>query len=189
MSDRANRALWIVVGLVLAAAGGFGLLAHLGRIDFVSARDAVLSPRLLELWHRGDPWNLAVVAAVGLALTAAGLVLFAREFRRRGAARIDDLDHAGDRGRTVVRASGLIGGLERDVARANGITSASATITGRPDGPRVWLRIGLAPGATVEAARADVAAALRRLTDTSGLDPAAVDVTVLPTAKPAARVR
>lgn len=189
MTDRANRVLWIVVGLLLAAAGGFGILAHGGRLDFVSPDGAVLSPEVVALWRRADPWNLAAVIAVGLLLGVGGLILLGKEFRRRGTTRIDDLTHDGERGRTVVRASGLIGGLERDVARARGITSASAVITGHPDSSRVWLRLGLAPGATVEQAREDVAAALRRLADTSGLDPAAVDVTVLPTAKAAARVR
>lgn len=188
MTDGSNRALWIIIGFLLAAAGGFGILAHLGRLPFPAADEPLLSRRLTDLWQRGDPWNLAVVIAVGLLAAVLGLVLLRREFRRRGATRIDDLTHPGEHGSTVVRASGLIHGLERDVARGPGIGKVAATITGRAETPRVWLRVALAPGARLEPAREHVDAALRRLTTTSGLDPTAVDVTVLPTGKSAARV-
>lgn len=189
MTDGANRALWIIVGLVLAAVGGIGVLAHSGRLRFADPDSPVLPGSLVELWHRGDPWNLAVLIVVGLLLVVLGIVLFGREFRRRGTSRIEDLSLPGERGGTVVRAAALIGGLERDVARARGIVKASATITGRTDSPRVWLRVGLGPGATVARAREHVDGCLERFAATSGITPAAVDVTVLPTAKAVARVR
>ncbi|ADD43992.1 hypothetical protein [Stackebrandtia nassauensis] len=189
MTDGANRALWIIVGLVLAAVGGLGVAAHSGRLRFADPDDPLLSGAVIDLWHRGDPWNLAVVIVLGLLLVIVGIVLFGREFRRRGTSRIDDLSHPGERGDTVVRAAALINCLERDVATGRGIVKVSATITGHTDSPRVWLWVGLAPGATVTQAREHVDESLRRFTTTSGITPGSVDVTVLPTAKAQARVR
>ena len=70
MSDAANRVLWTLIGVLLLAVGIAIGLMHFGRMPGVSSDSVLLSDDLLDLWHRGDDWNVAVLVAVGAVVTA-----------------------------------------------------------------------------------------------------------------------
>ena len=191
MTDTANRLLWTVIGFLLLAVGAYGIVAHFGRIPGLPADTALLSPRLLELWRSGEPWIGYVVVAVGVLLVLVGLWLFGRQFRRRGAPSIPDLrlrERSAGGGTTVVRAGGLVRALERDLARATGVTGADAVLTGQAPRPDAWLRLDLAPEGSVDRLREHVNGCLERFETTSGMHPVTVDVTVRPSAAPPSRV-
>lgn len=181
--------MWILIGLVLVVLGGFGVLANQGRLSFLPKDETLLPSAVVDLWQRGDPWNIAIPIAVGIVLAVLGFVLFGKEFRRRSRRRMGDLTVSADPGRTVVRANGLTGALANDLSGAKSIVKAGVVLTGRTERPHVWLRIDLAPGARVLAAHEHVEAAMERFTTTSGITPAAIDVTVRPANRRPSRVR
>ena len=173
--DTVNRLLWGFIGLVLLAAGAFGVLASLGRIPPV-ARSAVLwDERLVPTGNRAA----ASAIAAGLLLAALGIGLILLELRRRRPRAMPDLVRADTApGRTRITAATLDHALATDLRSSPSVKRAGAYLSGDAREPAVALRLVVASDADLGALRGHVDAALRRFGTTAGLDPHIREVAV-----------
>ena len=188
--DSVNRALWIVLAVLLTAAGILGSVASLGGLPGAEPQTPLLSDALLRRWREyGDvaPWSLA---ALGVVLALLGAALVRSQLRRRGGPGLSDLtlDRGIDPGTTTVAAGALSGGLERDLATLPHVQRAGVRLIGEPERLRVQVRLQVRPWTDLETLGHAVDARLERFARTSGLQPDDVDVTVAVEANAAARV-
>jgi hypothetical protein len=173
--DTVNRVLGSIIGVVLAAAGTFGVLASLGRIPSI-ARDAPLwNERLVPTGNRAA----AIAIAAGLVLAALGIALIVLEVRRRRPRAMSDLVSADTApGRTRVTAATLDHALAIDLRSAPEVKRAAAYLSGDARDPAIALRLVVASDADLAALRGHVAGALLRFGTTAGLDPRIREVAV-----------
>lgn len=178
MTNAANRVLWTVVGLVLAAAGAAGVLASFDYLPGTDADAPLLSPALRERWREVEPWGLWGIGLLGLVLAVLGLILLIAELRRPGGPVLGELHLLPDRpGDTRVRGRVVRHGLERDLARDREIRTAAVTVTGAAPRPDLSIRLDLEPRADLATVRDYVTGALDRFSRTYGLQPRRLEVT------------
>jgi hypothetical protein len=91
-----NRALWIVVSLLLIALGTTGVLAHYGRLPGTDPDLPLLSPDTREQWNAWGDWAVAATVAAGAVLALLGLLLVRAQLRRRGRADMPNLEVRGE---------------------------------------------------------------------------------------------
>ena len=92
----ANRALWIVVSLLLMALGAAGVLAHYDRLPGTDSDLPLLSPDAREEWNAWGAWAVAATIAAGAVLALLGLLLVRAQLRRRGRADMPNLEVRGE---------------------------------------------------------------------------------------------
>ncbi|MDQ2728725.1 MAG: hypothetical protein M3Y91_12895 [Actinomycetota bacterium] len=161
--DRFNRALFVVVGLILAGAGGGGLLLAEGVIDGTSpgtlyarrAADASASPDLAA----------AIAMAVCLVVFLVGLRwAFAQLRPASEGERLATLTlSAGPRGRTTVAATTVARAAGADVTSQPGVASAKVRLRALKPQTRVTLSVELTLGADPDAVLGELEQALTRL--------------------------
>jgi hypothetical protein len=174
-----------LAGLVLLTAGIAGLLAGSGVLGAGAADGPVLPAWLAGAVARAPRVPVCLLAGLAaLLLMLSGWVLLARRGTRAAtppAPAFGDLDLTRPpAGRTVVRGPAVVGGLERDLARIDGVTAAMVGLSGDRDRPRLRAELAVEPGTEVAKVRADVHTALDRLTATTGLEPVAAEITFRP---------
>jgi hypothetical protein len=177
-----GRVTAALAGLVLLAAGVAGLLAGSGVLGEGAADGPVLPARLAGAVAAAPRVPVLLLAGLGaLLLVLSGWVLLARRGTRAApppAPAFGDLDLTRPpAGRTMVKGPAVVGGLERDLARIDGVTGAKVRLS---DGPRLRAELAVEPGVEVAKVRADVHTALDRLTATTGLEPVAAEITFRP---------
>ena len=189
MTNRGNRTLWTIVGLLLLAAGVAGVLAHYNRFFGVTLPSAVLSFGFLDWWRGLDPWGPIIVVAAGLVVALLGFWLLRAEMRTSGRRPLHDLrtdapdpradpaDEDAVGGRTTVRADALVRALRNDLARQRGIRGAKVAIGGSATVPKLAVRLDLPPDAQITQVRETFDEAVARFTTTSGLRPTSTEVT------------
>jgi hypothetical protein len=130
MSDRRDRAIVAVVGLLLLVGGG--LAACLGAGVFGTARSDryVFDPTVARWWDEGGWGSFAVVTAIGVVAVALGAFLaLAQLHRNDGRQRTPTVTFApsdGARCETTLRWAALSHNLETDLeAPAANVTSDS----------------------------------------------------------------
>src|SRR5687768_11810440 len=110
--DRRNRIRFVLLGLLLLAAGVVGLLAESSVVGAPAAGSPVLPDWLVARWDRYNPWNLVAVGIAALLLAWYGWRLVRAQLRRGGGqAEMGDLEYRAaepgrqdpNRGRTTVR--------------------------------------------------------------------------------------
>ncbi|GAA1742351.1 hypothetical protein [Luedemannella helvata] len=99
-----NRALWIVVSLLLIGLGVLGVLAHYGRLPGTDPSLPLLSPDVRDWWNSWDVWATVAAVAVGLILAVLGVMLMRAQLRRRGRADMPDLKMPAERGALATTA-------------------------------------------------------------------------------------
>jgi hypothetical protein len=195
MMNTGNRVLWTLIGLLLTAAGVFGVLVSLDRIPGTYPQTRVLSPQLLEQWRRWEGWATAGVVVLGVLAAVLGLLLLRVQLRKRGRRHLADLtfgqrsayrpgarppqaaeESGPPAGVTQVRYRAVAHSLERDLQAQAGVQRANVMICGRADRPEVLLDLTAPAGADLVALRGTVGAALERFSATTGLTPASVHV-------------
>ncbi len=186
MTNAANRTLWMVLGLLLTAAGVAGILAHYNRFFGVTLPPAVLWPAFLDRWRGLDPWGPVIAVAAGVVVALLGLWLLRAQLRTTGQRPLHDLRTDGVTGeapeeavggRTTVRADALVRALRNDLARQRGIRAAKVAIGGPASVPRLAVRLDLPPDTHLTQIHETVDAAVARFTTTSGLRPTRTEVT------------
>lgn len=161
--DRFNRGLFVVIGVILAAAGAGGLLLGEGAVHGTSpaalyarrAADAASSPDLaagiamaicLVLFLLGLRWAFAQLRPVTDRERLATLTL-----------------SAGPRGRTTLAATGVARAAAADITGRPGVTSAKVRLRALRPETRVTMSVELALGADPDAVLDQLQAALTRL--------------------------
>ncbi|GAA1803019.1 hypothetical protein GCM10009682_26090 [Luedemannella flava] len=92
-----NRALWIVMSLLLIGLGTVGVLAHYGRLPGTDPDLPLLSPNARERWTSWGTWAMVATIVAGLVLAVLGVVLMRAQLRRRGRADMPDLELRAER--------------------------------------------------------------------------------------------
>lgn len=180
--NTANRALWLVVGLILLAVGVLGTLASLGRLG-VDRDMPVLAPAAISRWRDWGGSAPAVTIAAGLVVALLGLLLLQAQLRRHGGPDLPDLlvapeAPAPEPGRTVVAATALDQALSRDLQAHRRVRRAAVHLIGKPQRPELRVRLAVTPDADLAELRTHLDHALLRLASTSGLRPDRGEVVV-----------
>jgi multisubunit Na+/H+ antiporter MnhC subunit len=186
MIDRRNRALWILISLLLLAVGAGGLLVGYGVFGDQRAASPLLPAQVAQpVEDLSRVVVLAAVVVIGLLLTVLGWRL-ARAQLRRGGGRTDlgDLElqpivHEGMRptGQTVVRGPAIAKTMEHDLQRVRGVKRALVGLYGSSRELELRTQIDVDDTADLGRVRAGVRECLDRLTTTTGLHPKSLDVT------------
>ncbi|HEY3503001.1 MAG TPA: hypothetical protein VGN37_09505 [Actinocatenispora sp.] len=196
--DRVNRALFVVLAVLLVLAGAAGTLAALGRLPRVDNAKHLLPHAVRDRWHDWGTAAWLVLAAAGLVVAVLGFLLVRAQLLPRLGRPMPDLlltDPVADRtddtppGRTRVRAAALVHGIERDLARHPKVRRVSVGLGGDAADPRVHARLELASGADIAHLQSYVSESLSRFATTTGLDPTAVRVVLTLTDRDHHRVR
>jgi hypothetical protein len=160
---RLNRALLALVGLVLLAAGTFGLLVGLGALDGLLPGLDPTKPLIASGTHTGlwAPYT-AIVAAVIIGLLCLRWLL--AQVLRRPPASTWQLHADPARGFTRLPADAAADGLAADIETYPGVHTASADLTGTREHPTLQLAVTTEEGTSITALRDRIAAhALPRL--------------------------
>ena len=176
--NAANRALWIVIGLLLLGVGAAGALASLDLMPGIDANSSVLPVSLNARWRDWGFWAPAASIAIGLAIAGIGVLLLWGQLRRRGGSAMPDIDVPDGRGHTRIASGTLARALSTDLSRDRDIADARVRLTGTPDQPKLLLRLLVSPGADLRRLRGFVEGALARFNATAGIDPQVADVEV-----------
>lgn len=193
-----NRALFIAVAVLLVAIGAAGTLASIGRLPRVDPSTSLLPPGVRNQW---DDWGTAawlVLAAAGLVVAALAFLLIRAQLLPRAGEPLADLLHTGPApdqtdsrapGRTRVRTTALVHGIQRDLTRHPKVRRASVHLGGNETDPHLQARLDLGDRCDIGQLQSYLTESLARFTTTSGLDPTVVHVLLVPTKRARARVR
>lgn len=151
--DAANRTVFTILGVILVAAGGYGLARSFGAFGDTQADESLLTGRLTGNVSRIDDWFWPLVALAFLLLA----YLFWRWLRAQlspspSVSEID-LTRDSEEGRTRLTASGATEALTEDIRSDPAVRSASARI--REDGrsPEVDVKLEVAENFDIDAVR------------------------------------
>lgn len=182
MSDRRNRRILVVIGLLLAAGGVLACCLGAGVFGTARSDRDVFDPTLVRWWTEGGWMSFATVVAIGAVLAVIGIVLMAAQLRRNdGRSRVGDFAYPGadgDRGETSIRAAALSSGLEADLERIPDVQQALVGLFGAY--PNVEMRAVLDVGddADLDGLPGQVQRALDTLATTARVRPDPVQITI-----------
>jgi hypothetical protein len=129
--DRLNRFVLVLIGVLLLAAGGYGLARGFGAFGQNRAADPTLPQGITDFAARNTEWFWPAVALAALVVAYLGLRWFGVQIPAPERVRQIDLTKDSTRGTTRVRAAGVARALAADVDRQEGVSSARARFTSR----------------------------------------------------------
>lgn len=139
-TTRLNRIVFVLLGIVLLAAGGFLLARHFDWIDRLPSTERIYSSSEAR-WLHGNTWVWYVVAAaaviVGL-LALRWLLVQPRIDRVRRLRPDADLEQ---HGRTAMASSVLTDAVEDDIDALPGVARSRVIVTGATDAPELVVRV------------------------------------------------
>jgi hypothetical protein len=150
--DRLNRVCLILLGLLLAAAGGYGLARSYGAFGIRQQHDPVLVPGVgtFVADHRNWFWWAAASVSVLVALAALAWLRAQLHFPRPAN---EDLTRTDPDGTAVLHGAAAADALAADVDSLPGVASAAARIWGDPTKPAVYLRVQINDDAPIDTLR------------------------------------
>ena len=129
--DRMNRVVLLVLGLLLVAAGSYGLARGFGAFGQDQADDPTLPQGIVDFAARNTEWFWPAVAVAALVVAYLGLRWFGAQIPVPQGVRQIDLSKDSTRGITRVRAAGVARALAADIDRQEGVSSAHARFVSR----------------------------------------------------------
>ena len=138
-----NRTLWALIGLLCLAAGVAGLVGASGYLG-ASVADYHLGSIALQSAKQPAAVMVGGIVVGGVIAALLGIFLIRAELDFGPPASFEDLhlpSARGARGRTLVRSVALRRGLERDLEHIAGVQGVGVSLLGRPDAPRLQLRV------------------------------------------------
>lgn len=177
MIDGLNRFLLLLLGLVLAAAGGLGLAANQGAFDDLHSPARVYDDARAEVLADPDLWYAVVLGVSGLVLVLA-LVWLIRQFASRpGVPHLSTVVlHADRRGRTTFEPSRLAQAIAGDLETVDGVRKASVRILSTGREPVMRLRLDVERDADPDQLLERIKPVLRRAAES--LDASDVDARI-----------
>ena len=133
--ERFNAAALTLVGLLLMAAGGYGLARGYGAWGSDAADDALLAEPARDLVSDNAGWFWPLAALVSVLVAYLGLRWLRAQLRSGHVSRLD-LTEGAARGTTFLRATSVADALAGDVEEYPGVRSARARLLrdgARPD--------------------------------------------------------
>lgn len=152
---RLDRALLLLFGLLLTAAGVLGLLAGFGVFGDGPRRRPVFDNQVSRFVGANGPWLWPLIALAGLLLGLLALRWLLAQLRPT-AVRDLQLESRPTAGRTELVSAAVAEAVSDEVGRYRGVSRAGARLTGDEHEPQLRLRVELD-------ARADVVAVRRRI--------------------------
>jgi hypothetical protein len=182
MSDRQNRLILTLLGLLLVFGGGLSAALGAGLFGTARSNRAVFDATVIRWWNEGGWKSFATVAAIGAVAAVLGALLAWRQpHRNDGRTRTPTVVFpAGEdgRGETTLRSAALTHNLEADLQAIPDVHNATVGLFGRF--PAIELRAVLAVGDSVDLERlpARVDHVLARMHTTTGTRPDPVQITI-----------
>lgn len=144
-TNRLNRLMLGVVGVILVLAGAGGVLLSTGIFGAPRRHRSIMDPHVLAVLDRDQRWIWWVIGAVALVLAIAALYWLVVQLRveRIGAVELDS-DRLGD---SMIAASALTDAVRAEVETLPEVERARARLMRGRDDPElilsVWLREGV----------------------------------------------
>ena len=156
IGDRVERVTFIILGLLLLAAGLYAVLRGLGAFGSAASDDPLIgdSTRRFLGDHEAWWWIAGVVGAVVSVLL--GLLLLRREIRAVPTRSGHPLVRRGDGGVTRIDRGALTGALEDDLEHLSDVDHADASLVRTGAHPKVDLRLDVPDDADLGRVRASV---------------------------------
>jgi hypothetical protein len=180
VTARTNRSVLIVLGVFLLAGGGLSAAYGGGAFGAARSHRTIFDGTVIRWWNEGGWESFAVVVAIGVVLLAIGAWLAVGQLRRAsGGNRTPDVTFpATGRGETTLRSSALATRVGRDLERIADVSKARVHLHGTY--PTIELRAALTVGDEIDLDTLPdrVDDALSRLTETTGIVPDPVHVTL-----------
>jgi hypothetical protein len=150
--ERLNASMLTLLGLVLVAAGGYGLARSYGAFGADPADEPVLDEPARDLVSHNAGWFWPLAALTSMLLAYLGMRWLLAQLR---SGHISRLDLTEDRapGTTVVRATSAADALARDVGRYPGVRWARARLLRDGARPDVDLEVEVSEDAEVAEVR------------------------------------
>lgn len=165
-----NRALWILIALLLIVGGGLGILANRG-VFGTSIAIYTLGPSLIHVVIGPSPLALGISVVAALLAIVLGLLLLRWELSFGPPASFPNFHlppSLSSPGLTVVRSTALRHGLQRDLEKITGVENVGLSLLGRPLHPTLQLRIEVAGDRDMARIRREVHRSLDRFAHTLG---------------------
>ena len=153
---RLNRVVLVLIGLVLLAIGGYGLLRGFGGLGDEEAEQPVLLESVRDFVGRHDAWFWPAAAAASLLLAWLGYRWLRAQVPPRQPVGALELSDGDESGRIVLEPAGLAHAVEADLAQERGVTAAAVQILSHGDEPEVRVHVEVSD-------RLDVATLRQRL--------------------------
>jgi hypothetical protein len=151
--DRLNRIVISFLGLLLVAAGAYGLARGWGAFGDRRADQALLDPDVRDLVADNDRWFWAAVAAIAILIALAAASWLRAQLRASPSLSQLRIPVEGGAGRTVLDAGAVSGAVRRDIEEDPDVGSARVRVVPGPDGVALDVRASVADGAEVHAVR------------------------------------
>ena len=152
---RLNRIVLVLFGLVLMAAGGYGLARSYGALGSSKQHEPILIPQVRTFIadHHDWFWWAAGALSVLIALLALAWLRAQLHFPRPAN---DNLDRAEPDGLTRIHGSAPADALAADINTLPGVAATAARIWGDPTKPHVHLQLQLHDDAALEDLRSRI---------------------------------
>lgn len=152
--DRLNAAVLSLLGVVLIAAGAYGLARGYGAFGDARATDPVMTEGPRDFVSRNTDWFWPLAAALSLLLAWLGLRWLLAQL---GTPTVGHLPVRADGpGHTELLSNGATAALARDVEDYAGVRSASARLIGDDPIPEVAVHVDVHEDADVGAVRRQI---------------------------------
>lgn len=140
--DRANRAVLLLLGLLLVGGGGLGLARGFYAFSNSAAHEPLITQAERSFVHRNAGWFWLVVAVGSLviALLALRWVIAQLSTQRVGTLRLEPDRSAGD---TTLQSRALTDAVTDELEGYRGVRGASARLIGVPEEPDLLLTVDL----------------------------------------------
>lgn len=181
MIDRYNRAVLILIGLVLLAGGGLSACLGGGLFGSTRADRAVFDRTVVRWWNEGGWKSFAVVVAIGVIGAVLGSLLAVAQMRRNDARRrspnLAFPDADGQRGRTLLRSPSLSHTIESDLKNFPGVRKAMVGLFGNYPDIEMRTLLELDDNIKLDELASHVDGVLERVKSTTGTRPQPLQVT------------
>lgn len=188
MNRRPNRIVLIIVGLVLAAAGTFALLAAGGVVAIAQPAD-LYDQLAVSVAAYPREWAAGVVVG-GLLVAALGAWLVRRQLRTRRGGRVGtvQLDRR-DLGGTTLEAAAVARAAAADLRTRRGVVDSNVRMLTFGSRPRLLVSLAIRADTEPRAVLDRAEDVYQRLCRVLGAEAVHVDTRVRPTGEPPSRVR
>lgn len=189
MSDRVNRAVLVVIALLLITGGAATLAAATGMLSLGQPSELYGSAAASAGADPGIWWAVAIAGCVVLLLLTATWALRQVLVRRPGDGLSTVTIDQTDRGRTTIEAVKVAQAAAADLERVPSVTASSARLVDDGDGRQLRTRIDVLTDADLAAVRRATDEVYERVSGILGDDPLRTKTRIRPIGGRPPRVR
>ncbi|MDQ3532128.1 MAG: alkaline shock response membrane anchor protein AmaP [Actinomycetota bacterium] len=151
--DVLNRTVFTLVGIILIAAGAYGVARGYGAFGSTQAQEPLLTGGITGFFGRIDDWFWPLVALIALILAYLAYRWLKAQLASTPSVSELDLTRDPAEGRTTLRASGLSSALSDDIERDPAVRSARVRVLEDGGRPKVDVDVEVMDGAKLSEVR------------------------------------